>query len=104
MRRLDIWERLGLVSNCVAWSVLLSLWVSLVWGLKPCFPLVGTLGHEWVPERTPEGAKRSGALGGFAESCASGLSWHNRPAEGETKLDFSAGMKRSGMQDEALLN
>jgi hypothetical protein len=25
--------------------------VSLVWGLKQCFPLVGTLGHEWVPER-----------------------------------------------------
>ena len=57
-----------------------------------------------MPERTPVGAKRSGALGGFAESCASGLSWHNRPAEGETKLDFSAGMERSGMQDEALLN
>ena len=74
----------------------------LVWGLKQCFPLVGTLGHEWVPERTPVGAKRSGALGGFAESCASGLSWHNRPAEGETKLDFSAGMERSGMQVETL--
>ena len=83
--------------------MLLSLRVVLVWGLKQCFPLVGTLGHEWVPERTPVGAKRSGALGGFAESCASGLSWHNRPVEGETKLDFSAGMERSGMQDEALL-
>ena len=35
------------------------------------------------------GAERSGALGGFAESCAGGLSWHNRPGEGETKLDFS---------------
>src|SRR6266511_4396286 len=22
-----------------------------VWGLKTVFPLVGTLGHEWVPER-----------------------------------------------------
>jgi hypothetical protein len=31
-------------------------------GLKTVFP-VGTLGHEWVPERTPEGAERSGALG-----------------------------------------
>ena len=72
--------------------MLLSLRVVLVWGLKQCFPLVGTLGHEWVPERTPVGAKRSGALGGFAESCASGLSWHNRPVEGETKLDFSAGI------------
>lgn len=28
-----------------------------------------------------------------AESCAVGLSWHNRPVERETKLDFSAGMK-----------
>ena len=78
--------------------------VFLVWGLKQCFPLVGTLGHEWVPERTPVGAKRSGALGGFAESCAGGLSWHNRPGEGETKLDFSGGMERSGMKAEALLD
>jgi len=30
-------------------------------GLKTVFPLVGTLGHEWVPERTPEGAERSAA-------------------------------------------
>ena len=88
---------------CCIGSVLLSLRVVLVWGLEQCFPLVGTLGHEWVPERTPVGAKRSGALGGFAESCASGLSWHNRPVEGETKLDFSAGMERSGMKAEALL-
>ena len=29
--------------------------------LKTVFPLE-TLGHEWVPERTPEGAERSGAL------------------------------------------
>jgi len=28
--------------------VLLSLRVVLVWGLKQCFPLVGTLGHEWA--------------------------------------------------------
>src|SRR6185295_2760926 len=48
---------------CCIGSVLLSLRVVLVWGLKQCFPLVGTLGHEWVPERTPVGAKRSGALG-----------------------------------------
>ena len=88
----------GLVAYRCIGSVLLSLRVVLVWGLKQCFPLVGTLGHEWVPERTPVGAKRSGALGGFAESCAGGLSWHNRPVEGETKLDFSAGMERSGMQ------
>ena len=33
-----------------------------VFVLKQCFPLVGTLGHEWVPERTPEGAKRSAAV------------------------------------------
>jgi len=31
--------------------VLLSLRVSLIWALKQCFPVVGTLGHEWVPER-----------------------------------------------------
>ena len=36
-----------------------------------------------MPDRTPVGAERSGALGGFAESCACGLSWHNRPAEGK---------------------
>ena len=92
----------GLVA-CRCIDALLSLRVVLVRGLKQCFPLVGTLGHEWVPERTPVGAKRSGALGGFAESCADGLSWHNRPEEGETKIDCSAGMERSGMQAEALL-
>jgi hypothetical protein len=37
-------------------------------------------------ERTPGGAELSGALGGFAESCACGLSWHIRPAEGELDL------------------
>jgi hypothetical protein len=44
-----------------------------------------------------EGAERSGALGGFAESCACGLSWHNRPEEGETKLDFCVS-SRSGCE------
>lgn len=29
---------------------------------KQGFPLVETLGHEWVPDRTPGGAERSGAL------------------------------------------
>jgi len=78
--------------------VLLSLRVVLVWGLKQCFPLVGTLGHEWVPERTPVGAKRSGALGGFAESCAGGLSWHNRPGEGEN-LDQELGRNGAKRND-----
>ena len=36
-----------------------------VFDLKTLFPLAGTLGHEWVPERTPEGAKRSGACDPF---------------------------------------
>jgi hypothetical protein len=39
-----------------------------------------------------------------AETCAGGLSWHNRPGEGETKLNVSAEMERSGMEDESLLN
>src|SRR5215217_6571661 len=52
--------------------------------LKQCFPLVGTLGHEWVPERTPEGAKRERSTRSAAESCADGLSWHNRTGEWET--------------------
>ena len=88
----------GLVACRCMGSVLLSLPWFWSGGLKQCFPLVGTLGHEWVPERTPEGAERSGALGGFAESCAGGLSWHNRPVEGETKSDVSAGMERSEMK------
>jgi len=90
------------ISNSHSYSD--SLRVVLVWGLKQCFPLVGTLGHEWVPDRTPVGAERSGALGGFAESCAGGLSWHNRPGEGETKLLVSAGMERQRNEGEALLN
>ncbi len=91
-----------MISNSHSYSD--SLRVVLVWGLKQCFPLVGTLGHEWVPDRTPVGAERSGALGGFAESCAGGLSWHNRPGEGETKLLVSAGMERQRNEGEALLN
>jgi len=47
--------------------------------------LLTTLSSSPHNERTPVGAERSGALGGFAESCAAGLSWHNRPGEGETK-------------------
>src|SRR5438876_11786400 len=86
----------GLECLSIGCSFRVRVW-SLV--LKTGFPLVGTLGHEWVPERTPVGAQRSGALGGFAESCACGLSWHNRPAEGETRRnDSAAGMERSGMK------
>src|SRR6185295_6763908 len=39
-----------------------SLWTVGLWFENSGSP-VGTLGHEWVPERTPEGAERSGALG-----------------------------------------
>jgi len=35
----------------------------LVFDLKTVVPLVGTWGHEWVPDAHPKGAKRSGALG-----------------------------------------
>ena len=44
-----------------------------------CFP-VGTSGHEWVPERTPVGAKRSGACNPFPrnDSSSQGLgTWTN---------------------------
>jgi hypothetical protein len=47
---------------------------------KQWFPLVGTLGHEWVPERTPEGAQRSGACDPFPrnDSSSQGLgTWTN---------------------------
>lgn len=53
--------------------------------LKTLFPLVGTVGARVGARCTPKGAERSGALEGFAESCARGLSWHNQPVEGETK-------------------
>jgi hypothetical protein len=78
-------------------SIVGAPFVSVVVGLlvlKTVFPLVGTLGHEWAPERTPAGAERSGALGGFAESCADGLSWHNRrPERGKLNQSLSAGME-----------
>ena len=85
-------DHLGMSTDRVAClSMIGAPFASVFWsgGLKQCFPLVGTLGHEWVPERTPVGAERNGALGGFAESCAGGLSWHNRPVEGETKIIVS---------------
>ena len=34
-----------------------------VFDLKPCFPIVGTLGHELVSECTPKGRKESAPLG-----------------------------------------
>jgi hypothetical protein len=52
-------------------------------GLKHCFPLVGTLGHEWAPERTPKWGETEWSTWSEAESCAGGLSWHNRPVEGK---------------------
>jgi hypothetical protein len=50
----------GLLCLRMCRAPFISLFV--VFGLKQRFPLVGTLGHEWVPERTPEGAKRSAAV------------------------------------------
>jgi hypothetical protein len=51
-----------------------------VFDLKTQFPLVGRLGHEWVPERTPAGAKRNGACDPFPrnDSLSQGLgTWTN---------------------------
>src|ERR1041385_5419197 len=62
----------------------------LVWGLKTVFPPRRDVGTRVGARTHTRGAKRSGALGRFAESCAGGLSWHNRPVEGETKIDCSA--------------
>lgn len=47
-----------------------------------------------------------GALANYAtiSHCAKALSSVHRPGEGETKSNVSAGMKRSGMKAEALLN
>ena len=40
-----------------------------------------------------------------AESCADGLSWHNRPYEGELNQlsELSAGMEQSGMEVAAFI-
>jgi hypothetical protein len=60
-----------------------------VFGIEERFPPRRDVGTRPGARTRTRVAKRSGALEGFAESCASGLSWHTRPAEGETKLDSS---------------
>jgi hypothetical protein len=64
-------------------------------GLKTVFPPRRDVGTRVGARTHTRRGERSGALRGFAESCAGGLSWHNRPVEGKTKLDLSAGMERS---------
>src|SRR6266498_988647 len=47
-------DHLGMSTDRVAClSMIGAPFASVFWsgGLKQCFPLVGTLGHEWVPER-----------------------------------------------------
>lgn len=64
-------------------------------------PSVVELAHDWAPERTSVGPERSGGLGGFAESCASGLSCDNGTEEGGklNRVFFcSAVMEQSGMK------
>jgi len=58
-------------------------------------PSVVELAHDWAPERTSAGPERRGGLGGFAESCAGGLSCDNGTEEGGklNKKFFSAGME-----------
>ena len=45
-------------------------------------PSVVELAHDRAPDRTSVGPERSGGLGGFAESCAGGLSRDNGTEEG----------------------
>ena len=80
------------------------LWFGVL-ALKTGFPPRRDVGYDWALDRAHlwrngvEHLKRSGELRGRAVV-------DNENAEGETKSDVivSAGMERSGMQAEALLN
>jgi hypothetical protein len=61
----------------------------VVFGLKQRFPLVGTLGHEWVPERTPEGAEWNGAVEATRRLVRAGSRGTIRHYEGETNQTSS---------------
>src|SRR5258708_5896398 len=79
-------DHFGTSANCFWFSIVVAPFWCCGFGflaLKRGFPPRRDVGYDWALDRTPGGAKRSGALGGFAESCACGLSWHNRPAKGE---------------------
>ena len=76
----------------------------MVFGLENAFPpSVVELAHDWAPDRTPAGPERSGGLGGFAESCAGGLSCDNG-TEGGGKLNRKLSSRlewKNGMEAEA---
>jgi hypothetical protein len=69
-------------------------------------PSVVELAHDWAPERTSAGPERRGGLGGFAESCAGGLSCDNGTEEGgKQKKSCSSRLEwKNGMEAAALLN
>src|ERR1044071_1534066 len=71
--------------------------------LNAGFPLRSDVRTRVGAQPTQGLPERSGGLGGFAESWRLGSRGRMRAKKGETKLDFSAGMERSGMQAEALL-
>jgi len=58
--------------------------------LKTQVPPRMDVGPRVGARRTPEGAERQRSSRSEAETCADGLSWHNRPDEGELNKSFSA--------------
>ena len=64
-------------------------------GLKTVFPPRRDVGIRVGARTHTRRGETERSTQNVVESCASGLSWHNRPAQGETKLDFSAGMERT---------
>src|SRR4051794_12903074 len=62
------------------------------------FPLRSDVRTRVGAQPTQALPERSGGLGGFAESWRLGSRGRMRAQKGETKLDFSAGMERSGMK------
>src|SRR5215510_12317978 len=85
------------------------LWCSfrlraLVFDLKTVFPPRRDVGTRVGARTHTRRGETECSSRSEAETCAGGLSWHNRPGEGETKSIVSAGMERSGMKDESKLN
>src|SRR5688572_22587136 len=70
----------------------------VVFGLKTAFPPRRDVGTRVGARTHTRRGETEWSTRSEAESCAGGLSWHNRPKEGETKSVRSAEVERSGMR------
>src|SRR5436190_13226037 len=97
-------DHLGMSTDRVACLSMIDAPFAAWFGLVNAgFPLRSDVRTRVGAQPTQGLPERSGGLGGFAESWRLGSRGRMRAKKGETKLDFSAGMERSGMTGRGLI-